>query len=55
MAPASTSPWSRCPRWQTLIDTAAQPTEEEAGHLALGEQIDLPGRSARLLIRRGEL
>ena len=34
---------------------AAAEVMEEAGHLAWGEQIELPGRSARLLIRRGDL
>jgi isoamylase len=43
------------PRWQTLIDTAAEAIEEEAGHLASGEEIELPGRSATLLIRRRDL
>jgi isoamylase len=42
-------------RWQTLIDTAVEAIEEDDGHVASGEEIELLGRSARLLIRRCEV
>jgi isoamylase len=41
--------------WETLIDTANEVIEEGSERLAQGHELELPGRSARLLIQRRDV